>query len=433
MQIANRDVVAYSIILRNNLGDKLMHINELSPHYDPLRFPLLFPIGTYGWHPQLLLFTDTVSHEHIDKKSKLDSAENIMHDAIHVEQHHRAHNRISMREFYAYHLMYRNNASDYVLHTGRVLQEYVVDMYSKIEGDRLNWIKQNQSTLKADLYHGKVDQTIRDTYVHTDSKPPTIKSTHAKDTEFESHIDKANRFILPSTFLNSERSNYEKYLDSMAIPTKHGKADLFITMTCNPNWPEIKQQCMHNDVDNRSDIIARIFKAKLQILKDDILIGSTFGKTIAYLESIEFQKRGLPHAHILIWLHADDKPKNPADYDRFVSAEIPDAHLDPELYKHVQEHMIHGPCGHEACAAQPDSTKWPPCMIATTSDSHNVACMRNYPKAYHHETSENEDGCRTTVHFLLFYCATKLNLHALPFLHNMRTLSWHYIHTLLLH
>jgi hypothetical protein len=34
------------------------------------------------------------------------------------------------------------------------------------------------------------------------------------------------------------------YQDGMAIVRKLGKADLFVTFTCNPKWPEIKDQAV---------------------------------------------------------------------------------------------------------------------------------------------------------------------------------------------
>lgn len=41
---------------------------------------------------------------------------------------------------------------------------------------------------------------------------------------------------------------------------------------CNSNWPEIKRELKHNDVSmNRYDLLARIFRAKLEELKFDLL------------------------------------------------------------------------------------------------------------------------------------------------------------------
>lgn len=33
-----------------------------------------------------------------------------------------------------------------------------------------------------------------------------------------------------------------RYLDSMALVHKFGKLDIFLTVTYNPNWPEIKAE-----------------------------------------------------------------------------------------------------------------------------------------------------------------------------------------------
>lgn len=70
--------------------------------------------------------------------------------------------------------------------------------------------------------------------------------------------------------------------------------------------------------------------------------------------TIEFQKRGLPHAHILIFLHPSSKYPTPDHINQIISAEIPHPENDRELYKLVGTHMMHGPCG----LAKPSS----PCM-----------------------------------------------------------------------
>lgn len=60
---------------------------------------------------------------------------------------------------------------------------------------------------------------------------------------------------------------------------------------------------------------------------------------------IEFQKRGLPHVHMLIWLDSASKKNLKKNVDSYVSAEIPDPLLDPIGYAAVKSFMIHGPCG----------------------------------------------------------------------------------------
>ncbi|KAL8156433.1 hypothetical protein AgCh_001501 [Apium graveolens] len=97
------------------------------------------------------------------------------------------------------------------------------------------------------------------------------------------------------------------------------------------------------------------------------------------LHVIEFQKRGLPHAHMVIWLHPDSKPKTVQQVDQMVSAEIPDKQQDPLGYDVVSKFMIHGPCG--------ELNKLSPCM-----DSDHKTCTRHFPKRYSPATSFDDSG-----------------------------------------
>ena len=136
------------------------------------------------------------------------------------------------------------------------------------------------------------------------------------------------------------------FQDSMAIIREWGKPDIFLTMTCYPNWPEILAEL--KDVTNEAEkltIIARIFRLKLRALLVDILKNQVFGKVKAYMYVVEFQKRGLPHADILLILDEHSKPRTTEDFDHIVSAEIPDINIHPQAYETVTKCMFHVPCG----------------------------------------------------------------------------------------
>lgn len=71
------------------------------------------------------------------------------------------------------------------------------------------------------------------------------------------------------------------------------KPDLFITMTCNPQWPEIVRSIEKNELANfRPGIVVRVFESKLKELIHAIVTKSIFGKVEAIIYTIEFQKRG---------------------------------------------------------------------------------------------------------------------------------------------
>ena len=80
----------------------------------------------------------------------------------------------------------------------------------------------------------------------------------------------------------------------MAIVRAFGKPDLFVTMTCNPAWPEVVQALLPGQrPEDRPDLIARVFQLKLKNLLTDIGSGGIFGRTVARLMVVEFQKRGM--------------------------------------------------------------------------------------------------------------------------------------------
>lgn len=181
--------------------------------------------------------------------------------------------------------------------------------------------------------------------------------------------------ILPATYVGSPRHMHEYAQDAMTYVRQYGRPDLFITFTCNPQGIEIKQLLFpgQSTID-RHDITARVFKQKLISLKDFIVKQHIFGPARCWMYSVEWQKRGLPHAHILIWLI--DKIR-PDEIDDIISAEIPDPQTDSELFEVVTKNMIHGPCGKN----NPQS----PCMI-------DGKCSKRYPRALLADTITGNDG-----------------------------------------
>ena len=95
----------------------------------------------------------------------------------------------------------------------------------------------------------------------------------------------------------------QNYQDAMSVVRKFGKIDLFVTFTCNPHWKEILESLLcRQKPQDRPDIIARVFQQKIKALIEDIKKNHVFGVPVPFVYVIEFQKRGLPHAHILIIL-----------------------------------------------------------------------------------------------------------------------------------
>ncbi|XP_047949399.1 uncharacterized protein LOC125195266 [Salvia hispanica] len=155
------------------------------------------------------------------------------------------------------------------------------------------------------------------------------------------------RVILPSSFVGGARYMIQNYQDAMSICRWFGYPNLFITFTCNPKWPEIIRFVESKGLksEHRPDIVCRIFKVKLDNMIRDLKTKKKFGAVKAVVYTVEFQKRGLPHAHILLFLSNEDKQPHPRRIDEIISAELPDPVTDPLYYDNVKEFMMHGPCG----------------------------------------------------------------------------------------
>ena len=88
---------------------------------------------------------------------------------------------------------------------------------------------------------------------------------------------------------------------------------------------------------------ARVFKFKKQQMLDELFKDGIFGECPARVWTIEYQKRGLPHLHLLVFLKDSDHFLEPEVIDEMVCAELPDP--SEELREIVTSQMIHGPCG----------------------------------------------------------------------------------------
>lgn len=130
----------------------------------------------------------------------------------------------------------------------RLFQEYITDIYGKVETCRLNYIKIHQDEI---LYQGIVDATQRG-----DTNAGALGSLT----------------ILPSSFVGGPRHMHKLYQDSLVLVRHFGNPDLFITMTCNANWPEINVDLFPGQrTMDLPDLVSRIFQIEKCIFEDIIV------------------------------------------------------------------------------------------------------------------------------------------------------------------
>lgn len=206
------------IILRLRGPDgPLQRISDGHVAYSSLHYVLLFPHGEDGGHWDL--------HMHqLDKEKS---------------------NRITQVRHCAYRIHTRNTEFNTVLRGGRLFQQYVVDMWAWADQNRLNFLRSNQSKIRASLYSGLEDAVgtgDRDIDLNELGRRFILPSSYTGGSRTPALCSSAFEiYILTSSFTGGPRYMQQCLQDSLALARVFRKIDLFITVTCNPQWIEIQQ------------------------------------------------------------------------------------------------------------------------------------------------------------------------------------------------
>ena len=118
-------------------------------------------------------------------------------------------------------------------------------------------------------------------------------------------------------------------------------------MTCNPQCPEIKENLgKYGHASYRPDLVATVFMGKVKHLIWLLIQARYFGEALAYLYAIEFQKRGLPHVHLILWLAMGQAFLTQEAIDAVITAEFPqgDSAEDEELRQLMVQLVVHNKC-----------------------------------------------------------------------------------------
>ena len=103
-------------------------------------------------------------------------------------------------------------------------------MYVKLETQIIDYFRNKKVEIHSELYQGIID-SIR------------------IGENWGSKVGK--KIILPAIFIGGSRDMRKRYIDAMTLVQQFGKSDIFLTITCNPNWCEIKQKLKtHEETKN---------------------------------------------------------------------------------------------------------------------------------------------------------------------------------------
>ncbi|XP_050058775.1 uncharacterized protein LOC126550749 [Aphis gossypii] len=165
----SRDIVVQR---RSNI----MHrVNETHRLYDALQYPIIYWQGQDGYDITLKM-VDPITGVSTNNKN------------------------LSAMNYYAYRMMIRTHEENVILKCGRLFQQFAVDMYVKVETERLAFIRFNQPKLRSEDYIH-----LRDA-IHSDGDVQNI----------------GRLTILPSTYIGSPRHMHEYAQDAMTYVRNYG-------------------------------------------------------------------------------------------------------------------------------------------------------------------------------------------------------------------
>ena len=239
----------------------------------------------------------------------------------------------------------------------RLCQEYYIDAWVCIEVNHLQWIWTNQVKLRVN-YYNELQDTIE---------------TGVEEDAYKLRL----QIILSSSIPDISRYMKQLYQDAMIICRHYDRPDFFVIFTSNSKWDEIISNILADFIAvNHPEIVSQVFNLKLKILIDELFNKYILEKIVINVYIIEFQKRDLSYAHILLILNQNDKIRDIDDIDDIICAEILDRNIDSNLYNIISRNMMHDSCG----SVYPNSSY----MI-------DGKCSKKYPRQFCDETIANED------------------------------------------
>lgn len=240
----SRDIVVQR---RSNI----MHrVNETHRLYDALQYPIIYWQGQDGYDITLKM-VDPITSKMVDPITSTIFTHKLLLLLVSINNSFNfafsgvsTNKNLSAMNYYAYRMMIRTHEENVILKCRRLFQQFAVDMYVKVETERLAFIRFNQAKLRSEDYIH-----LRDA-IHSDG-----------DVESVGRLT-----ILPSSYIGSPRHMHEYAQDAMTYVRNYGTPDLFITFTCNPKWMEIERELEPGQKpQDRHDIIARVFQQKLKL------------------------------------------------------------------------------------------------------------------------------------------------------------------------
>lgn len=290
-------------------------IRSDSEQLEALCYPLLNPFGENGWSTALYRNGDRIHlGEYVRARILMpDLINNDISDPQYIEvQNHDGSRRLRV--------------SRCQLMT-RLTQYFLVESNSRIIDSRLAWQRANQNYMIGAVPRN-ADHVDAEGAENDDGEVTSFVNNPAIDRD-RVEDSNTNPTYLSESVTGSPRHLRNLALNALGIVAEKGKPHVFITVTANELWPEVQERLLPGQTAyERPDVMAKVFQARLRAILANLKNGKYFcGRTVYILHVIEYQHRGLPHAHIVCQFVDGPNHENEQDcinfIDRYISAQMP--------------------------------------------------------------------------------------------------------------
>ena len=282
-------------------GDPMTSVPEWTQLYEHAQYPLLFPLGSGGFYDEW------------SRGGRPSFCDRNGNETTTIS---------SVSQFTKY-VLYQK--SELLSHIHTCVQQYILDQFSRWQSMAFQAMKKNADVLgsiRARTARYKEVMKSQKSQKRPDSRP----------------------FMLPASVPGSPAHQKREIRNGLSIFARKGNPHLFITFTGNQKWPEFVRAVLElrpgiedHEITalNFPDVMARVFRKKLADLEKDLRCGKIFGTEMCYIQRVtEFQKRGMPHAHISLRLGA--AKDDPTRKSIKITARLVDDWVSTRLFYHEE-------------------------------------------------------------------------------------------------
>ncbi|KAL3067920.1 hypothetical protein niasHS_015749 [Heterodera schachtii] len=410
-----------------NKQGQLNEIGPFSPWTDSLTYPLILPKGDDGYKIRMpyakpaqrkrksdqcvdqMFDTDAMSDDNMCETESIASSDAGSEASMQSETTRidKSKKFVSLRDYCKYHLAIRDENVELQYHHilscgGGLGQRWVLDQASKIDWQIASFLRRPDMDLRISTPKNLLQYLVNHYNKQQARQNPNARPKTVDDIGSVVRLSERN--------VNSLQYWKKMYEDCNTIFARcHDakKARLFITFTNNREWPEFKENIYKNGqmFTDRFDMWMRVWCSKIAVFHHELYDKGFFGTILGSGESMEFQGRGGPHAHIVAQTDLDAVPEVIQEYIWAHIPPLPDKDDDSPIAKMHREvrdlmHMQLHRCSDSWCG--PRDPNFGRCKKGFPAPFSKCTILHPDRPALYYRPSPTDGGAQIEVNGLIY-------------------------------